>query len=86
MSFVLDPILAVNLVLCIIILLLGYTGYKNSQDHMPLHIGIAFGLFGASHLLSLLGFKEKLAGALIAIRILAYLLVIFTLHRTAFKR
>jgi hypothetical protein len=86
MNFVLDPILAVNLVLCIIILLLGYTGFKNSQNHMPFHIGIAFGLFGVTHLLGLLGYKESLEGILIIIRICAYLIVVYTLHKVAFTR
>lgn len=82
----LDPISAVNLVLCIIILLLGYVGSRKSQNTVPFYIGIAFGLFGISHLLTLLGLKETLATILIIIRTLAYLTVVFTLHKVAFKR
>ena len=82
----LDPIYLTNLVLCVIILVLGIVGYKRSGDKSPLYIGIAFGLFGVSHLLTLIGLKEALTTFLIVIRTLAYLLVVFTLYRVAFKR
>jgi len=82
----LDPIYLTNLVLCVIILVLGILGYRNSGDKSPLYIGIAFGLFGVSHLLTLLGFKEALTTYLIVIRTIAYLLVAFTLYWVAFKR
>jgi len=86
MTFHWDPIYTVNLVLCIIILVLGYLGYKKSGNKMPLYIGIAFGLFGISHLMTLLGLKETLRSILIIIRTLAYLIVVFTLYKVAFKR
>jgi len=86
MTFLWDPIYTVNLVLCIIILVLGYLGYKKSGNKMPLYIGIAFGLFGISHLMTLLGLRETLRSILIIIRTLAYLIVVFTLYKVAFKR
>jgi len=82
----LDPIYLTNLVLCAIILVLGIIGYKRSEEMWPLFIGIAFGLFGVSHLLTLLGLKEALTTVLIVIRTLAYLLVAFTLFWVAFRR
>ena len=82
----LDPITLTNLVLCAIILVLGIVGYKRSEETWLLFIGIAFGLFGVSHLLTLLGLKEALTTLLIAIRTLAYLLVAFTLFWVAFRR
>jgi len=82
----LDPIYLTNLVLCVIILALGIIGYKRSEEMWPLFIGIAFGLFGVSHLLTLLGLKEALTTFLIVIRTLAYLLVAFTLFWVAFRR
>ena len=81
MELNLDPIYIVNLVLCIIILFLGYLSYKKSKDMIPLYIGIAFGFFGISHLATLLGLKVTLEYALIAIRTLGYLLVIFALYK-----
>ena len=86
MTFTADPIYITNLVLCIIILVFGCLGYKKSGDISPLCVGIAFGLFGLSHLATLLGLKEALTTFLIVIRTLAYLLVAFTLYRIAFKR
>ena len=76
--------ITLNLVLCIIILALGIVGYRRSGQAFPLYIGIAFGLFGISHLATLLGLKDSLEGVLIAVRTLAYLLVAFALYRVAF--
>ncbi len=81
-----DTITLVNLILCIIIVVLGCVGFKKVKDKWPLYIAITFGLFGLSHLLTLLGLKETLEGFLIAIRTVAYLLVIYTVYRVAFKK
>ena len=86
MAFIWDPITAVNLVLSLIILVLGYWGYKNSNDKVPLYIGLAFGLFGISHLATLLDFKQSLESVLIIIRTLAYLTVIYAVYTVALKR
>ena len=86
MEFIWDPITAVNLVLSVIILVLGYWGYKKSNDKVPLYIGIAFGLFGISHLATLLDFKQSLESVLIIIRTLAYLTVIYAVYTVALKR
>jgi uncharacterized membrane protein (UPF0136 family) len=85
MAFIWDPITAVNLVLSVIILVLGYWGYKKSNDNVSLYVGIAFGLFGVSHLATLLGLAS-LVRVLIIIRTLAYLIVIFAVYKIAFKR
>ena len=74
-----DPILFVNLVLCILIVLLGILCYRKSHESLPLFIGAAFGLFGVSHAATLLGFKVPLTLPLIVIRALAYILVIYAL-------
>jgi uncharacterized membrane protein (UPF0136 family) len=74
-----DPVITVNFVFCLIIVILGYLGYKKKHDTLPILIGTAFGLFGISHLLTLLSFSE--ATTLIVIRGLAYLIVIFALYR-----
>jgi hypothetical protein len=79
MAFEWDPILFVNLVLCIIIVSLGYLCYRRSRELLPVFIGAAFGLFGISHAATLLGFKVPLTIPLIIIRTLAYLLVIYAL-------
>jgi hypothetical protein len=74
-----DPILFVNLVLCIIIVVLGILLYRKSHNSLPLFIAGAFGLFGISHAATLLGFRVPLTIPLIVIRALAYLLVIYAL-------
>jgi uncharacterized membrane protein (UPF0136 family) len=74
-----DPVITVNFVFCVIIVILGYLGYKKKHDTLPILIGTAFGLFGISHLLTLLSFNE--ATSLIVIRGLAYLIVIYALYR-----
>lgn len=86
MAIIWDPITAVNLVLSVIILVLGCWGYKKSNDNVPLYVGIAFGLFGISHLATILGLTQSLVSVLIIIRTLAYLIVIFTVYKIAFKR
>ena len=86
MTLVIDPIYILNLVLCIIILVLGCVGYRKSGDKSPLYIGIAFGLFGLSHLLTILGLRQTLEAFLIAIRTIAYIMVAYILFRIAFKR
>ena len=47
--------LVAHLVLCVIIVGLGILGYSKKKYDVPLYIGIAFGLFGVSHLMRILG-------------------------------
>jgi len=77
MEFVWDPVIATNLLFCVIIVILGYLGYRKKHLTLPILVGVAFGLFGISHLLTLLSVKD--AVVLIPIRGLAYLIVIFAL-------
>jgi ABC-type uncharacterized transport system permease subunit len=74
-----DPILFVNLLLCIGIVILGYLCYRKSGDLLPALIGAAFGLFGISHAATLAGLKVPLTVPLILIRTLAYVLVLVAL-------
>ena len=74
-----DPIIFVNLILCIIIVIMGYLSYHKSGGHLPLYIAAAFGLFGVSHAATLLGFKIPLTIPLIIDRALAYVLIILAL-------
>ena len=86
MSLTWNPIYAVNLVLCIATLILGVLGYRRSRSLVPLYIGIAFGLFGLSHLATLLGLKDTLEAVLVVVRTAAYLLVAFALYVVAFGK
>ncbi|MCK9630895.1 MAG: hypothetical protein M0R30_04575 [Methanoregula sp.] len=74
-----DPILFVNLLLCIAIVILGVLCFRKSGEMLPAFIGAAFGLFGISHAATLAGLKVALTVPLIIIRTLAYLLVLIAL-------
>lgn len=79
MAFEWDPIIFFNLILCIVIVILGALCWMKSREQLPLYIAAAFGLFGISHAATLGGLKDALTVPLIAIRALAYLLVVFAL-------
>ncbi len=78
MHFVMDPVNIVNLILCILILIFGINSYNKTKDKIRLYIVIAFGIFGFSHLMALMGLEETLEIFLIIIRIIAYLLVLIS--------
>lgn len=86
MVFTWDTTLVINLVLCILILALGITGWRRSRNLALLYIGIAFGLFGLSHLATLLSLKDALDPVLIILRLLGYLLVAFAVYLMAFVK
>lgn len=71
----------VNLILAVIILVLGIWAYGKKKAGAALLLGIAFGLFAISHLLTLLGLAGTLNTLLIVIRILGYLVAIFAVYR-----
>ncbi|MFA5879209.1 MAG: hypothetical protein WC860_03445 [Candidatus Margulisiibacteriota bacterium] len=86
MLSIFDPLLLTNLLLCVIILIFGFWGFKKSKDTLPLYVGLAFGLFGISHLMTMLGLKNVMESMLIFIRTFAYLLVIFALYKLISKK
>ncbi len=81
MIFVFDPLVFANFVLCVVILILGYATYLKSGDEKAIYIGMAFGIFGVSHLATLLGLMEPLVPFLIFIRTIAYILVVLALFK-----
>jgi len=78
--------LVVNLVFCIILLAFGIWGYIKTKYDVPLYLGIAFGLWGVSHLINILGLASGLTALLIAIRVIAYLLAFFAMYRVIAKK
>ena len=74
----------INLVLCVVIFIFGLMGWRRSGKVLPLYIGIAFGLFGLSHLATILGQAAQLEVLLIVIRTLAYLIVVYAVYKVAF--
>ena len=76
----------VNLILCVVILAIGIWAFNRKKGDAPLYIGIAFGLFAVTHLLTLIGLASLLAIFIIIVRIIAYLLVIFAIYRILTKK
>jgi hypothetical protein len=76
----------VNLVLCIVIFVFGLVSWRRSKLGIEIYIGMAFGLFGLSHLASLLGLSKGLNLLLITLRTVAYLLVTYALFLAAYRR
>lgn len=80
MAFVPNLILMLNLFLCIIILVLGYLVYQKRDTISPLFIGIAFGMFGLSHLNALFDPVLFPDITFVLLRICGYLLVAAALY------
>ncbi|MEN6444021.1 MAG: hypothetical protein WC391_09425 [Methanoregula sp.] len=81
MIIVPDPVVIINLLLCIVIFILGYVVYRKSDDVNALLIGIAFGLFGLSHLNTLLGLALFPEITFVLLRLCGYILVAAALYR-----
>jgi hypothetical protein len=75
MNFTWDTLTAINLVLCIAIVAIGFMAWQRTRSGVILLVAGAFGLFGLSHLASLLGLTDELNTPIIVIRVTAYLLV-----------
>jgi hypothetical protein len=82
----LDPITLTNTIACFVIFILGIVGYMRSKEAWILWMGIAFVLFGVTHLLTLLDLKEALATSILAIRIVGYLVVAVTMSLVGLRQ
>jgi len=69
----------INTVLCIVIVLLSYLAYGKNKGLPTLFIGISFGIFGFSHILTIIGLDSALVNILIIARTIAYLLIAIAL-------
>jgi hypothetical protein len=85
MQFNWNTITFINLILCIVILIFGILSWQRTKSRVALYVGTAFGLFGLSHLATLLGLATALNIALIVDRTLAYLLVTYALYLAAYR-
>ena len=79
MVCVTDPVTVINLSLCIIVVVLGFMGFRKNNDKASMAVGVAFGLFALSHLITLMGMGVRLSNLVIIIRMLAYLIVVIAL-------
>jgi hypothetical protein len=80
MMIIPDPTAGINLLLCIVILLLGYLVYRKQEKIGALLISIAFGIFGLSHLNVLLGLTLFPDITFILLRVCGYVLVAAALY------
>jgi len=85
MQFRWDTISFINLILCIVILVFGIISYQRTKSRVALYVGTAFGLFGLTHLGTLLGLNPSLNVAMIIVRTFAYLLVAYAMYLAAYS-
>jgi len=86
MQFTWNTMTFINLILCIVILVFGVISWQRTKSRVTLYVGTAFGLFGLSHLASLLGLSTSLSIVLIVVRTAAYLLVTYALFLAAYSK
>jgi ABC-type arginine transport system permease subunit len=75
-----------DLIFCIIIFVLGYMEYEKTKKPLGLYVGVAFALFGISHLATLANVSLQYTGILTVLRTIAYILVILGLYFTFKKK
>ena len=81
-----NTVAVLNLIFTIIVCALGIWGYTRKKYDVLLYIGIAYGVFAISHLLTALGLSGSLNIFIIIIRIIAYLLLIYAVYKLASKK
>ena len=79
MACVSDPVAIINLSLCIMVVVLGFMGFRKNNDKASLAVAIAFWLFGISHLITLIGMSARFSNFVIIVRMIAYLIVVSAL-------
>jgi hypothetical protein len=79
-----NTIYVINLVMTVIIMIVGLIGWRRSGKAVPLYFGIAFGLLALSHLATILGLAASWEVLLIVIRMVAYLIILYAVYKTAF--
>lgn len=77
-----DPVNIVNIILCTIILIMGFVAYSRKKSAVPMLIAIAFLLFNIAHIIVLLGMHDSLEITLIVIRTAGYLIVIDAMYHS----
>ncbi|MFA5075319.1 MAG: hypothetical protein WC436_04420 [Candidatus Babeliales bacterium] len=85
MSALSEPITLLNIILCGTITVLGFFNYRKSNNLIPLFISIAFGLFGASHLITYVRFGVKIPIAIFLMRLAGYFFIIYILQAKLFN-
>jgi len=86
MSCYADCLRITNLALCLGILLVGCWAYAKTKEKTPFQLGVAFGLFAVSHLITFLGMEKVLSLTIILIRVFGYLIVLATVYKMGIRR
>ena len=76
-----DTTTIVNLALCVVVVALAIVAYTSKKSRIAMYIGIAFALYGVSHLMTLIGLATSLTDVLLVVRTLGYLVIIFALYK-----
>ncbi len=76
----------VNLVLATATLIVGLWAYARNKAETALLVGVAFGFFAVSHLLTLVGLEDTLNILIIAVRILGYLTALVAVYRMGIQK
>jgi hypothetical protein len=79
MAVTTDPVVVINLFLCLVILVMGYSIFRKRENFSAFLIGSAFGLFGLSHLIQIIGITWIPEVTFILTRVCGYILVIAAL-------
>lgn len=79
MALDLNPVILWNIIFTSVIFILGMVVYGKTRNLASFFIGIAFGLFAVSHIITLVGSGLSQELFLLVIRTFAYVSVIFAL-------
>lgn len=74
-------ITTINATLGILIMLLGLRAYRKLGSKLYLSLSIAFGIFAVTHIVTLLGIARYLMTMLLTLRVIAYGMVVLSLHK-----
>ncbi len=80
-----NTVTLVNTIFCFVVFIVGMVFWGRTKYKAELYIGLAFGIFGLTHLAIVLGLEINLLLRIVA-RILAYLLVIYGLYQATRKK
>lgn len=75
----LNPVTVWNIIFTSVIFILGMVGYHRTRNQASIFIGLAFGLFAFSHLVTLFGYAQQLELLLLTVRTFGYCSVIYAL-------
>ncbi|MFO8061342.1 MAG: hypothetical protein R6U31_00275 [bacterium] len=82
MGLVWDPVNIINIILCTVIVILGFMAYKRGNKTVALLIAIAFLIFDVSHLVTFFGLADSWEAFLMIIRTLGYLTVVLAMYQS----